>query len=188
MPIYRTPRRGVSYSQALAEAYASAPEEAIILDTLEFLHESFVEDSVPFALRFVRDYDTLNATLEAAAPLNGGEVVSFMPVFFSMVRPSESSSGQSPEAEISVDNVSRYAMPYFQNAKNYRSPITVIYRPYLASDLTGPHMNPPLQLTLRSVECGISRITGRAGYADLTNRRFPAKEYTIRSSPQLQIR
>lgn len=188
MPDYRATRKGITYSEALAAAYASAPEDEVVLDTLEFRHPTFVDGGSPFAIRVVNDHSSLTATLEDDAPLNPGATVEFAAVYFAFTRPGESDSGSLPEVEITVDNVARHLMPYLDAAKESREPIQVTWRPYLASDLTGPHMNPPLTLTLRSVSCGMTTVTARAGYGDLTNRRFPAIEYTAKKFPGLSAR
>lgn len=188
MPIYRTAKRGISYSEALTAAYASAPTDEVIIDTLEFRHESFTENGALFAIRIVNDHVKLTAGLEPDAPLDGGATVDFHAVPFELTRPSESESGSTPEIEISVDNAARYLMPHLDKAKDSRVPIEVTWRPYLASDLTAPHMVPPLTLTLRSVTCDMSRVTARAGFGDLTNRRFPAIEYTAKKYPGLVAR
>lgn len=188
MPIYRNAKRGVTYSEALARAYASAPEDEVVLDTLEFRHPTFVEAGVPFAIRAVNDHSELVATLEDDAPLNGGDTVTFIPVYFTFARPSESDSGTTPEVEISVSNVARHLIPHLDRAKESRDPIEVTWRPYVASDLTGPHMNPPLTLTIRSITCDMMNVTARAGFGDLTNRRFPAIEYTSLKFPGLAAR
>lgn len=188
-PAMRPPRRGVSYSEAIARAYVSAPEDEIILDTLEFLHPSFLDSGgQPMGLRVVNDGIALDAFLEASAPLNGGESVKFTNVSFIFRRPSETESGSLPEVEIQVDNVSRILIPYLDQAKNSRVPITMIWRPYLVSDLSGPHMNPPLQLTLRGVGGDMNKMTARAGFTALSNRRFPASEYTSKKFPALVAR
>jgi hypothetical protein len=188
MPDYRATRKGITYSEALAAAYASAPEDEVVLDTLEFRHPTFLDGSTPFGIRVVNDHSDLTATLEADAPLNPGASVLFYGVYFTFTRPSESDSGSVPEVEITVDNVARHLMQYLDAAKESRVPIEVTWRPYLASDLTAPHMNPPLTLSLRSVSCGMTTVTARAGYGDLTNRRFPAIEYTAKKFPGLSAR
>jgi hypothetical protein len=188
MPDYRTARKGIVYSEALAAAYASAPEDEVVLNTLEFRHPTFLEGGLPFAIRVVNDHSNLIATLEADAPLEASSEVQFFAVYFQLRRPSESDSGSVPEVEITVDNVARHLMTYLDGAKSSRDPIQVTWRPYLASDLTGPHMNPPLTLSLRSVSCNMTTVTARAGYGDLTNRRFPAIEYTSKKFPGLTAR
>lgn len=187
--VMRPPRRGVSYSEALAAAYASAPDTEVVLDTLEFLHPTFLDNlGQPMGIRVVNDHNPLLAFLEADAPLNPSEQVTFNACYFQFTRPTESESGSLPEVELRVDNVSRLLIPYLDSAKESRVPITVIWRPYLASDLTGPHMLPVLSLTLRNVSGDMNSMNARAGFTDLTNRRFPSSEYTSAKFPGLTVR
>lgn len=188
MPVYRTAKRGVSYSEAIAAAYASAPEAEVLLDTLEFRHASFVTAGLSYAVRVVNDHTELLAYLEDDAPLNPGEEVTFLPVQFGLTRPSETDSGSTPEIEITVDNAARVLVPYLDAAKESRDPIQITWRPYLPSDLTGPHMNPPLTLSLRSVSLDMSRVVARAGFGNMSNRRFPALEYLSTKHPGLAAR
>lgn len=190
MPIYRTARRGVQHSEALAAAYASAPEDEVILATLEFRHATFVDPATgqPFAIRVVNDHEPLTAGLEADAVLDPGATVEFKPCYFSLVLPNETDSGATPELSVTVDNIARELMVYLERAKETRSPVYVTWRPYLASDTTGPHMLPVLTLSMRSVSCTMSTVTGRAGFADLTNKRFPSLEYTPKNFPGLSAR
>lgn len=188
-PPMRTPRLGVSYSEALAAAYATAPEEEVIIDTLEFLHPLFQDETgTQIGIRIVNDHNVLHARLESSAPLNGGQYVDFSPCGFRFVRPEESDSGQVPEVEIQVDNVSRLLIPYVQLAMTNLDPIEVIWRPYCVSDLTGPHMNPVLRLTLHNVSADMYTVKARAGFTDLANRRFPSSEYTSKKFPGLTVR
>lgn len=188
-PVMRPPRRGVSYSEGLARAYASNPEDEIVLDTLEFLHSTFLDDDGnPMGIRVVNDHSLLTATLEPDAPLNAGQTVGFQPVYFTMKRQDESESGAVPQITIQVDNVGQILIPYLDRAKESRDPIQVIWRPYLADDLSGPHMIPVLMLTLTKVGGNMSSLAASAGFSELTNRRFPASEYTSKKFPGLTIR
>ncbi len=189
MPTFLTPKRGLSYSQAIAEAYASAPESSVILDTLEFRHPLFIDETgAVVAVRVVNDHTVLRAALEADAPADPGRFVDFQPVRFSLRRPTESDSAQMPEIEITVSNVARILIPYLDMAKESRAPISVTYRPYLESDLTAPHMQPPLTVTLRSVTVDTTNVTMRAGFGDMNNRRFPKMDYTSAKFPGLTAR
>ena len=188
MPIYRTAKRGISYSQALALAYASAPETDVLLDTLEFRHASFVTAGLPYAVRLVNDHHLLMAFLEADAPLNPGEEVQFNPTRFTLSRPSETDSGSTPELEITVDNASRVLVPYLDASKESLDPILVTWRPYLTSDLSGPHMLPVLTLSITAVSLDMTQVVARAGFGNMANRRFPALEYLGSTHPGLVAR
>lgn len=165
-------------SAALKEAYASAPADVVVLHTLEFLHPSF---SLP--LRVVRNYTSVTATLEASAPVGGGTAVTFSPFAFDFKLPPAGESSV-PEIEITIDNVGSLTV-FFDQAANSTTPVTMIYRPYLSTDLSQPHMNPPLQMSLRSVSCDMFRVTAKAGFGDLGTRRFPALLYTAKTFPGL---
>jgi hypothetical protein len=174
-PSMRPPRLGVSYSQAYAAAMAVAPEEEVILETLELNHPSFVDDDGnSISVRVVNDHQDLTATLET------GSTVLFKACYFKFTRPAEDATTSMPEVGIQVDNVARLLIPHIQKAVQSRAPITMVWRPYLASDLSGPHMLPVLTLTLRTISATMSSITATAGFTDLANRRFPGNEYQSR--------
>lgn len=176
---FRPSRRGVSYSQALTAAYASVTEDEVILDTLEFRHPAFVDgNGDPMAVRVVNDHTSLLAYLEADAPMNPGEEVTYSPVAFRFSRPDESNSDKMPEIQIQVDNAARVLIPYLDLAVTGKDLIYVTWRQYLASDLSTPHMLPPLTMTLKQVSADMNVVTATAGFADLSNRRFPTLEYT----------
>jgi len=70
-------------SAALAEAYAAAPSDVVVLHTLELRHPAFRDDNGnPTAIRVVRDHADLVARLEASAPLNPVEMVTFTALAF----------------------------------------------------------------------------------------------------------
>ncbi len=189
MPTMRPPRRGVSYSEGLAAAYATAPETEVVLDTLEFRHPSFLDDTgAVMALRVVNDHSPLIAFLEDDAAFNPGEEVEFTRCYFTLKRQSETDSGSMPQLDLSVDNVARILIPYLDQTKESRVPVTVVWRPYCASDLSGPHITPCPVFTLSNVSCGLSAVSGRLGFSELTNRRFPASEYTAAKFPGLTAR
>jgi hypothetical protein len=60
-------------SDALAEAYASAPSDQVIYHTLEIWHPAFT-----LPIRIVRDYVALDARIEAGAVRDAGAMVTFV--------------------------------------------------------------------------------------------------------------
>ncbi len=158
-------------SQALREAYAAAPTDEVILHTLEFNHPAF---TVP--IRVVRDHADLVATLEAGAPINPGQPVTFTAYAFDFDLPQV--DGPAPEIQITIDNVSREITRNIEAAAISGQALTVIYRPFLSTDLTAPQMNPPLHLTVTSIEADQYTVTARAQFRDVGNKRFPGEDYT----------
>ena len=126
------------YSQALKEAYASAPVDQVILDTLEIRHPAFVDDQGnPAAARIVRGYENIFATLEADAPMNPGQQVEFIAVPFDFTLPGFE-EGRVPELSITLDNVGRELQGWLEAAASSPQVMEATYRPYLVSDLSGP--------------------------------------------------
>lgn len=166
-------------SQALAEAYASAPSAEVILHTLELRHPSFTQP-----LRVVNDHATLTATLEADAPLDAGQPVEFAAFAFRFRLPDVQSTGM-PELEIEIDNVSAEVVAYMDQAANSTELIEVTYRPYLSSDTSAPSMDPPLHLVLHDVEADAFSVRGRASFGDYGNRQFPGQSYDGQTFPGL---
>lgn len=175
----------MSYEQALKEAYASAPLDEVILDTLELRHPSFVDDlGNPTAVRIVCQYQNYELRLEANAPINGGQLVTFIACPFKFKLP-DFSEDSVPTLQIQVDNVSREITKYLEMAIAEITPIGVTYRPYLASDPSGPQMDPPFYFSLSKVTVDVFQITGTCTINDVHNWPFPADKYTPSRFPGL---
>lgn len=167
-------------SDAIREAYASAPVDEIIYHTLEIWHPLF---TVP--IRVVRDRAALAARLEAQAPRDAGEMVDFVPWGFDIVPPDQTSTGL-PQCVIEIDNVSREITAQLNEAVRGPDPVTAIYRACLSDALEdGPENDPPLVLTLMTVTADMFRIRAKAGFPDLLNKAFPALEYDLETFPGL---
>lgn len=160
-------------SQAMQEAYASAPSDEVIYHTLEINHAAFSQP-----IRVVRDNADLDARLEASAAHNPGEIVTFVRYSFDLVKPEVSATGV-PQCTIEIDNVSREILANIELAMTSTAPITVTYREFLASNLTGgPENDPPMTLELTSIKADVFRIRATASFANLGNKRFPGEDYT----------
>src|SRR5690606_33355350 len=118
------------------------------------------------------------------APLNGGEYVNFEAIAFDLTL-SRFAENEVPYFLLAINNVSRKITTYLEMAIATLDPITSIYRPYLASDPTGPQMNPPLIMTLSKVKVDVFQATGRASIEDVHNWPFPNRKYTPNSFPGL---
>ena len=133
----------------------------------------------------VAGVDDLVATLEDDAPVDAGQDVTFMAVMFDFAEPEQSSAGAMPTFDVSIDGVSGVIAREIKAAAETLDVIEVTYRPYLNTDLTAPHMAPPLTAKLTDVQATLTRVTGRCGFDDLTNKRFPALLYTAENTPGL---
>lgn len=157
-----------SLSKAIKEAYAVAPATEVIIETLELSHPKLEE-----TLYIVKQREGITATLE------NGESVYFEPVGFTFSLPAAGENGRQ-DMQISIDNVDRRISDFIDKAKLFFSPVKVVFRPYLNTDLTAPQMNPPLVLALQDVSVTTQVVAARATFADILNQKFP-KEYYLRS-------
>lgn len=160
-------------SQAIKEAYASAPTDVVIYHTIEINHPAF---SSPIYV--VNDWDDLNASLENGSP------ATFVRFAFRLVKPEVSATGV-PTVTLEIDNVSREILANIQLAMQSTALITMTYREYLSSDLSGPQNNPPLTMELSNIKADVFKVTASASFGDLNNKRFPPREYTAEDFPGL---
>lgn len=166
-------------SEAIKEAYASAPAGVIIYHTLELRHAAF---SSP--VRLVRDRVNLVATLESTAEENPGEEVTFLAFNFNFTKPEVSSSGV-PQINIEIDNVDRSIVANIEAAMTTTDMVEITYREYISTDLSAPQNDPPLNMTIITVSADIFKVKCTAGFPNLMNYRFPRLEYDTDTFPGL---
>lgn len=172
-------------SEALKQAYAVAPTSVVIINTLEVRHPDFRdEDGNLSAIRIVNAHEDLLAFLEDDAPLDAGKEVTFKQLSFSLTFPKVDDKATA-DANITIDNVNREFTRNIERAIESQKPIKITYRPYLNTNLSEPHFNPPLHLTLTNIVASLNSISGRAGFGDLSNRSFPNDFYTPERFPGL---
>lgn len=164
---------------AIKEAYASAPVGQVILHTLEFRHAAFAAP-----IRVVRNTVNITATLEADAPVDGGDAVEFQYYAFEFSLPEVSDTG-APELVITIDNADRVIVESLELAVTSTDPLYVTYRPFLSTDLSAPQMDPPLTMTVQHIEADVFRVTARCGFGEILNKAFPGEDYTAARFPGL---
>lgn len=178
MPTFLPPRLGISLSDAIAEAFTSAPVDDTWLLTLELHHSSFVDEfGNPTAARVVNDWADLTATLEADAPINASEAVVFKGVPFRYTMPEQTDSGAPNAVTIEIENVSRDLTALLDLAVGSNEAILLIERQYMASDTSGPHILPVTKVYLSNVVVTTTTVQAQASFGNLTNRRFPGARY-----------
>lgn len=160
-------------SDAIKEAYATAPSNEAIFETIQISHVSIAEP-----IYLVRNRVDLELTLETS------EVVTFTGCGFGMSLPQKSDNGLQ-ELSIAIDNTDRRISDFMAEAKNFVVPVELTYRPYLQSDTTQPQMDPPLVLYLSDVKIGLFDVTAKASFADIINKKYPSEIYTRKRFPSL---
>lgn len=168
-----------SLTQAIKEAYASAPIDVVTLHTVELRHPAFTTP-----IRVVLDHADLTAKLEATAPVDPGASVTFVAYAFNFERPAVEKTGN-PEVLLTIDDVSEEIKANIELANAGTDKIEMTYRPYLSTDLNGPQMDPPLHLVVTHVNADLFQVTARASFGDDDNRQFPGEDYTATRFPGL---
>lgn len=172
----------MTLTAAIKEAYASCPSDVAVIETVEIYHPDWAS-----VIRLVRDKDDLTATLEASAPNNPSESVTFTALDFSISQPKIGEGRQ--ELTLTIDNASLLIIQMLElHDLSSLDVASVIYRPYLSSDLTGPHMNPPLSLSVVSANATMQSVSLTCGYVDFANLRFPRYLYNIEDFPGIAPR
>ncbi len=170
-----------THNDALLEAYASCPPSARVYYTLELWQSSFAEPARVVA-NIANDMDF---GIEVGAEHNSGEMVTFIACSFEAKYP-EQREGQAPSTTIKIDNVNRELVPKIRAAQSVREYIKVIYREYLATDLTEPAYG-PVEFELRGASMVGASLTGTVVAKNLQNKRFPriTKNYDYIQFPSL---
>lgn len=183
MATYQTALRGVSYSDAYAEAMASAGVDDLVLYLLEIRHADLVAP-----IRLVINDTNVTAKLEADAPEDGGAWVEHTAIAFGLQLPEESDTNAAPAAQFWIDGVSSLVASALEVTAESLEPVSLTVRTYMSTDLTAPAVLPPLALELTSLQINETRVTAAAAYADFGNTRFPKKTFTAAEYPGLQAR
>ena len=160
-------------AEALREAYAIAPASTSIIHTLELRHSSMSEP-----LYLVQGFFHKELTLETS------QQVVFTACAFDFRLPATDEGGLQ-ELEITMDNVNNRVSDFCEQAMVFPSPVEILYRPYLSTDLTAPQMDPPLRLFLLDVRVSESQVSGRAAPVDFLNLKFPTEHYDAGRFPRL---
>lgn len=168
----------MSYTDAIAEAYASAPIDELALDTLELYHPAFIDDQgLPTAVYVVLGYDDWELKLPADAILNANKKVKFLGCAFEFTL-SEVSDDTIPQIQLSIKNANRQMSRYLELAAYSEKVIQVTYRPYLASDPDTVQLDPCPTFDLSDVTLDAFSAKGVASLQDVHNMPFPSEKYT----------
>lgn len=173
------------------EAMAVAPPNRIDLATIELIHPSFVDESGnATSIRCVNDLQDRTFTLEATAPLNAGQSVTFTAIPFRFTWPTQA-EGQAGEIPIRIDNIGREIMPYVEAASSSQAPLTVRLRFIVVTLSTTAAPDDVIfngvayTLYMRSVKITADSVEGRASGADLANIQICRLSYDLETYPGL---
>lgn len=169
-----------TYTEALKEAFASAPVSEMIHHCLEINHPSFTSP-----IRIVQGNDDVKAKLEADAPSQAGRVVDFVAAPWDLVLPALEED-RMPELQLNFSNVSREMTRHIAAATIAGDPIRVLYRVYTDSTLLfGPQIDPPIELWINEATADNYAVKTTATLEDVFNSLFPRDNYVPERFPSL---
>lgn len=169
-----------SFTEAYKEALVSAPSNVVVLETLEIIHPNF-PGALP--IRLVNGFENVDATLEATAPVNPSESVTFTAGFFKFVPPKKTTSGYTP-ARLAIGSVGD-VLSYIELTRGSGVAINVIYRPYLSTDTTAPQVDPPYKFSLMGVKSTLKQVTATLAAPTIVGRKHPSDLITPQRFPGL---
>ncbi len=156
----------------LNRVYASAPVDQVLLPTLEIASDA--SESIY----------TCGGFEDQLATLETGEQVLFRASALTVSLPPRNASGQQL-LNFAVENVTGEAQRFVDAALDAGSPIRVIFRIYLLSDLTAPQEN-PLRMVARTPKFSGPTLQVTASYADIIGRAWPRRRYSATFAPGLK--
>lgn len=167
-----------SMSEALREAYAMAPVDRVIVDTLELRHPAFRDaQGLPDSAWLTTNRKAISATIEADAPVRGGETIDFISLAFRFrLAPIELSP--TPVLQLQIDNVNRLIVQQLDLAAADPNKILMVYRPFLAGDFSTPQILPAPSFTLSDAKVDPLSLRATARVDIDLNGAFPGNSYT----------
>lgn len=162
-----------SLTAAIKEAYAVAPAAKVILNTLEISQEG-VQDTI-YLVQSAHGFHAID---------EDDNQVYFEPSGFQFSLPPSNEEGFK-SLNIAIDNVGRRVSDFIATSLTQPVPVVLKYRPYLSDDPTAPQMVPPLTLFLKDVQITDQRVSGKATFIDIVNKKFPSERYTRERFPGL---
>lgn len=185
-----------SLDDVLAEAFASASADKQIIDTISIWYDglqptdggdeelylfngdnatTITEDGVPL----------LTARIEAGAPRNAGQLVTFIGIPFSITLPSMADEAEA-SAQLRVDSVGREMHTLLEAAAKGGKTIYVTYRAYVkGTETDGPHNLPPRRFIFSDAAAMNDAVEGRLAFLAIGNRAYPFDSYTPDRFPTL---
>lgn len=176
-------RKGVTLTEAIQEAAAIAPIGRQILRAFELYHPALAEP-----IRFVDDVEPLEATLEATAPRDAGDLVEFLACPLAHDPAGEDDSDSPQAVKIGRPDVGGVLKQALDIAREWPDPSAtweLIERLYASDDLSKPTVLPTLSLEPTNFEISGGRGMLEAIFDDDANFAVPGITFRRSEYPGL---
>ena len=156
----------------LSQIYASAPAGEVLIPTIEIRHASMP------SVYICTGFENITATTEA------DDVVTFIATGMDVSLPAKDDSGNQV-LTFAIENITGEAQQFVDAALTAGGDMELIYREYLASDLTAPASRPrTMTIVGGSFEGGTFQC--QASYYDMLNTAWPRRRYTADFAPGIK--
>ena len=157
----------------LDTVYASAPDDVVLIPTIELNAPSFAEP-----IRNCTGFE------DQTVGLDGGGEATFLASGLDVALPAKDESGQQ-NLIFAIENVTGEAQQAIDAALENGDVVELIYRLYLSTDLTQP-AEPPRRMVVIDASFSQSAVQVTASYNDIINRAWPRRRYTADFAPGLK--
>lgn len=183
-------------SEALQEAYASAPADGALLHTLSVWYDGLEVEGDPSEIYVYQGFDGDRTSaegvplkdfrLEPGARYSGGEVVEFIAVPFELTLPRVESTSLS-KGQLVIDGVGREIADALLAAVAAGQSVVITYRAYLEGmEDDGPQNDPPLSFSLGNVSINAVQVRGDITPVSIGGKRFPGDAYRPARFPAIR--
>lgn len=155
----------------LKTVYASAPDDELILITLE------IRLSPTDVVRVVQGFENHMLGVD-------GVYQEFTAAAISVALPSSNTSGQQT-LRFSIGGINSLIQRHVDAALESSTPITLIYREYLESDKSAPARQPYI-MTISGIQLEGDEAQLEASYWDILNYSWPRQRYTEETAPGIK--
>lgn len=152
----------------LKTVYASAPDDELILITLE------IHLAPTVIVRAVQGFENQMLGVD-------GVYREFTASAISVALPSSNASGQQT-LRFSIGGINSLIQRHMDDALESRSPIPMVYREYLESDKSEPARQPYI-MTISGIQLEGDEAQIEASYWDILNYAWPRQRYTEETAP-----
>lgn len=157
------------YTQAIAEAYAVAKTNAVVINTLEITHQAW---AAPILIT--------NTGSDFSAFDENNVYKTFINTGFDLGRTEKDDQGR-VGITVQLDNTSRTIKTLIDQAIESNEYPIITFRVYLSSDITQP-AEYPLVLRVESSTASLLTISLKCSNDDDINRQFPRQEFDYKAA------
>lgn len=165
-----------NFKEALLEAYAIAPANVTILDTLE------VSTYGSGSIYLTNNYTSFQGRIE------NNSVVNFQAIPFKLNLP-DKASDVLPTMKVTIANPDQIVSNYIRAANANKKPVKVSFRPFTATDGESTftcQLPTPMTFNIGPVKLGLEQVEVQCLFPNIANKRFPNESYTVQLFPGLR--